>query len=236
MTTLYLIRHGETVNNVSGRYNGKQDDHPLNEAGLAQAERLSAAFAPIRLDAVYTSTLLRARQTGEILRGERAAVPLHRADLDEYDFGILSSMRYADAEVIYPDLVRGLRQEPMTTACPGGESGADVVLRATNALAEIVQAHRGNTVAVVTHGMLLQLIFAELAGLPFHKRKELSIFNTAYAKLDIEDDGHFTVCCFNRHDHLSAEDLEKATRKYTLYPETVANITVPTHFYAKFAK
>jgi broad specificity phosphatase PhoE len=235
MTTLYLIRHGETVNNVAGCYNGMRDDHPLNEAGSAQAKRLAAAFAEIPIDAIYTSTLLRARQTGDILRGDRGISVTAHPGLMEFDFGILSSMPYGEAAERYPALVSGLRMTPYETKCPEGESGRDVIERGTAALAEIVRACRGKTVAVVTHGMLLQLVFSALAGLPPYRRRELSVFNTAHARLEIRDDGTFRICSFNCHDHFCAEDREKAARKYRIYPETVDILLSGQHYFEKFA-
>ena len=62
MGRLYLIRHGETDSNKSFRFQG-QTDIELNEKGLAQAELLAEHFKNIRLDAVYSSSLTRARQT-----------------------------------------------------------------------------------------------------------------------------------------------------------------------------
>ena len=60
MTTLYLIRHGQTANNLIGTFNGSESDQPLNETGLEMAAALTKAFASIKLDAIYASPILRA--------------------------------------------------------------------------------------------------------------------------------------------------------------------------------
>ena len=66
MTILYLIRHGETGGNFEGRFQGMWDN-PLNESGIRQAQMLGMAFSLSQVDVLYTSPLLRARQTAEII-------------------------------------------------------------------------------------------------------------------------------------------------------------------------
>ena len=66
MTILYLIRHGETAGNSEGRFQGIVDN-PLNESGMQQAQMLGMAFSLSRVDVLYTSPLLRARQTAQMI-------------------------------------------------------------------------------------------------------------------------------------------------------------------------
>ena len=66
MTVLYLIRHGETGGNSEGRFQGIIDN-PLNFSGINQAQMLGMAFSLSKIDLLYTSPLLRAKQTAEII-------------------------------------------------------------------------------------------------------------------------------------------------------------------------
>ena len=66
MTILYLIRHGETAGNSEGRFQGIVDN-PLNESGMQQSQMLGMAFSLSRVDVLYTSPLLRARQTAQMI-------------------------------------------------------------------------------------------------------------------------------------------------------------------------
>jgi broad specificity phosphatase PhoE len=74
MTTLLLVRHGETDWNAERRWQGHADV-PLNERGRDQAERLAEELENARVDAVYSSDLSRARETAEIV-GARLGVPV----------------------------------------------------------------------------------------------------------------------------------------------------------------
>jgi 2,3-bisphosphoglycerate-dependent phosphoglycerate mutase len=69
MTTLYLVRHGETIWNANRRFQGHRDIS-LNETGRAQAEIVARAIAPCHLDAIITSDLARAYETADIVAGK----------------------------------------------------------------------------------------------------------------------------------------------------------------------
>ena len=86
MGRLYLIRHGETDSNKSFRFQG-QTDIELNEKGLAQAELLAEHFKNIRLDAVYSSSLTRARQTAAPLAAVHGLEVQQVEDIKEIAFG-----------------------------------------------------------------------------------------------------------------------------------------------------
>ena len=67
---IYLIRHGETDYNKKKRLQGVTDI-PLNAQGIALAEKTAAGLRDISFDRIYTSPLIRARRTAEIIRGNR---------------------------------------------------------------------------------------------------------------------------------------------------------------------
>ncbi|MCB0177120.1 MAG: histidine phosphatase family protein, partial [Anaerolineae bacterium] len=75
MTTLYLIRHGETPWNVVGRYQG-QLDPPLTENGARQAQATAEALSAIKFDAIYSSDLARAKLTADAL-ADKLGLPIH---------------------------------------------------------------------------------------------------------------------------------------------------------------
>ena len=90
-TTLYLVRHGETDFNRRGIVQGKGVNAPLNETGRMQAVSLASALKPVRFGAIYASTLLRARQTAEIvaeMQGFEDEIT-HRDGLNEISWGVL---------------------------------------------------------------------------------------------------------------------------------------------------
>ena len=143
--TVYLLRHGRTAYNEQRRYQGRSDP-PLSPAGAAELR--AADFTP---EAVYTSPLLRARQTARILFP--AARQEVVAALAEMDFGDFEG-RTAD-EMAQDAAYRAWVDGGCTGPCPNGESLAqfcDRTCRAFAALVERAAAEGRETLVIVAHG------------------------------------------------------------------------------------
>lgn len=165
MTKLFLIRHGETDWNLEGRYQG-QSDIPLNANGLLQAEKLAEKLRTQHLDAIYSSDLMRARRTAEIL-GQATGAPLHiDLRLREINQGEWEGMLFSEIRQRYPELISQRRSDPLSVTPPGGESIEQVRERVLAALDAIVSAHPDGEVAIVSHGLALAIIKVHLSDLP----------------------------------------------------------------------
>jgi probable phosphoglycerate mutase len=181
-TVLYLIRHGETEHNRRGIIQGGGVDSPLNERGRAQADALAERFRTKTVDALYASTLQRARQTADILAQPHQPLSrTHLRDLNEMDWGIFegeppSEERDASMGAIKADWRAG----HYGRAIDGGESIQDVQHRARRALQHVFSREAGRTAAVVTHGRYLRVLLATL----------LSDFSLA----DMNALGHANTC------------------------------------------
>jgi probable phosphoglycerate mutase len=150
VTTLILVRHGETDWNAAGRLQG-HTDRPLSDYGREQARRLAEELAGDELDAIYAiyaSDLARARETAEIV-GERLHLPvLLDPDLREKDWGTwegLTSTERLDVELV-------------------GESTEQHRRRMLAALGRIAAKHPYGRVLVVTHGGSLRRVQTEALG------------------------------------------------------------------------
>ncbi len=159
---ILLIRHGQTAWNVERRFLGRTD-LPLDDTGARQAHRLGERLAGARFAAVWSSPLLRARQTAAPL-GE----PLLHAGLQEMAMGELEGLAGPEFAAKYPDLLISWRDAPHAVQLPGGEHLADVQARGIAAFREIVATVRpGTEVAIVTHQLVLATLVCHLAGAPF---------------------------------------------------------------------
>jgi broad specificity phosphatase PhoE len=143
VTTLLLVRHGETDWNRDRRVQG-QTDVPLNDEGRRQAGALLLELEGREFDAVYSSDLARALETARILAESRALEVSTLAALREKHFGTWEGL--TDLEVIdrYPDARLG--------GWGDGESTEELEARVLAAIREIAAAHPGQAVLVVTHG------------------------------------------------------------------------------------
>jgi broad specificity phosphatase PhoE len=136
VTTLLLVRHGETDWNAERRFQGHADV-PLNARGREQAQRLADELRDTEVDAVYSSDLSRARETAEILGARLSVEIVLDRDLREIDVGSRQGLTWSEAQEV--------------TDWDGESRGAHAE-RIFNALHRIAEQHRGGRVLVVTHG------------------------------------------------------------------------------------
>jgi broad specificity phosphatase PhoE len=164
-TVLHLIRHGETDYNLQNRIQGRGINAPLNEAGIRQAVRVGAWLKREGVDAVYSSSMVRARQTAAFAMGMAVDEVTADADLDELSYGamegILVDEQIGDLAELYAQWDAGNE----TLAPVGGESPVQVRDRAMVALYRILERHKGERVAIVTHGRVLRILIAHLTGM-----------------------------------------------------------------------
>ena len=161
---LLLIRHGEVDANVEYRFLGRRDD-PLNENGLAQAQRLASLAATLPIDLVLSSPKDRARTTAKAIT-EASGTDLRLDDrLVELDFGDWEGLTRDQIISGDPDrrefILRWDRDPSL--AAPGGESLATVQERVVAFADDTVRDHAGETLAVVSHmGPIKALLCAAL--------------------------------------------------------------------------
>ena len=162
MTYLWLVRHGQTDWNVQGRWQGQTPDAPpLNAAGLAQAQTLAEQLADqaardgIAFAALYSSDLLRARQTAEVI-ARRLGLPVRLdARLREAHLGAWEGMLGDEVALRYVAELDERRRDPVHSRPPQGESVYEVAARVGQAFDAIAHAHPDQHVVVVSHGLAL---------------------------------------------------------------------------------
>lgn len=160
MTRVYLVRHGETVWNLTKRAQGHADV-PLNAAGRRQARLAAAELDGVELDAVYASDLARAVDTATPIARAHDLEVTTDPDLREIDQGEWEGLTTDEIKRRWPHLWGAARHH---RARPGGESPGQVRARSLEALRRIVAAHPDGAVAVVSHGGTIRWLSAEALG------------------------------------------------------------------------
>ena len=140
------MRHGETDWNRERRFQGHADT-PLNDSGRAQARELAEQLAVEDIDAVYTSDLLRARETAEIIAARLGADVVALRELREIDVGEWQGLSWPEIEVQYPEGAR--RWHLSGTGWESGETYEQLGERIVPVLARIAETHSGGRVLVV---------------------------------------------------------------------------------------
>jgi alpha-ribazole phosphatase len=178
MAKLYLIRHGETDYNHALRFQG-QTDIPLNQKGIEQAEKLAGFLKEIPLQAIYTSSLKRARTTAEIIGRAKSIEPQETDALREMSFGIWENMNSKDIQKKYAKEWKDFFASPASTKIPEGESMLDVQQRAYPVVKQILDQYPEGDVAFVAHGGVIRVLICTMLGLDLNRSWHLHVGNAS---------------------------------------------------------
>jgi probable phosphoglycerate mutase len=178
---LYIVRHGETEMNVKGLWQGHHDS-PLTENGLQQAQGLGEKLKDIEFAAAFSSDLLRAKRTAEMVKLERKIEIKATELLRERSFGVFEGKSIDQLGEEYKEMVEEYKSlsgyERYKFTFGGLLEGYDkMILRFTSFLREISLAYPNQNVLVVTHGGITRSFLGSLDPDLWHYR----VGNTAYA-------------------------------------------------------
>jgi broad specificity phosphatase PhoE len=165
---LYFVRHGESEANLTRTFANWTTGYPLTAAGVAQAKALAERLDGEGVTRLFTSPVLRARQTSEIL-SERLGCPVHVThSLREFDVGRFEGTSDADGWREYDEVVAAWAAGDAHRRIDHGESLDDIRLRFVPFIAELVAGgESGDRVVLVGHGGLyramLPLVMANVS-------------------------------------------------------------------------
>lgn len=186
MTTLYLIRHGQTDWNLEGKYTG-QSDIPLNDTGRAQARLAADEAHHSPPSVIISSDLIRAVETAEIVAaGWRYSKHIQKdRRLREINQGVWEGMHFNDIKKKFAAEFAAREANPLGVSAPGGETVGEVKERVVAAVREICGRYPDQTVALVAHGLALAIVRAWLADHPIHDVWSLIPPNAKIIKAEI---------------------------------------------------
>ena len=184
MTSIYLIRHGETDWNIEGRYQG-QADPPLNQRGIEQAGELWENLKDEGLNLVYSSPLLRAKQTAVIL-SKQLTIPLFEDPrLMEIHQGKWQTKLRAEIQATYPDVFRAWERNPWQVTPPEGENLFQVRDRVNASIDDILRLYPDKRLGIVTHRIPIALIKVRFQNLDPDIVRSIHLPNTYWEEIII---------------------------------------------------
>lgn len=194
---LILIRHGQQSSPLCNV------NVELSEVGRAQARLLAKRLCNLSPDAVYTSGLIRAKQTAEILFEDRPDF-LEREALNEISFGDLTGGADKENAVRFPEYFADKKKKVDNLKMPGGENPTEVYDRAYAVVQEALDSG-AETVVFVTHGGVIRSLTAGLLGLGAEKMLRIAdgLEHTSVTELKYSREaGCFSLERLNDHGHL----------------------------------
>ncbi len=162
-TRLFLVRHGATKLTAEDRFSGAVGVD-LSDDGRSQVSGLARRLASEKISAVYCSPLSRTVETATILAEPHGLPVINRDGLREISHGRWEGLTRPEVEKRYPDEYASWEADPFTFAPVEGESGLGVLARALPVIREIVVAHAGSNILVVSHKATLRLLLSSLLG------------------------------------------------------------------------
>jgi probable phosphoglycerate mutase len=188
MTELILLRHGETDWNRELRFQGHVDV-ALNATGEEQARRLARRLAGETAHHLYASDLLRAQQTARPVAQQLGLASISDPALREQSFGRVDGMKVDDIKAQHPQAWEGWLRFNEDFGMPEGETTRQFHSRVMDAVYRLVATHPGETLVVVTHGGVLDMIYRTAHSLGLSGPRQSEIPNAGLNRVRVHEAG-----------------------------------------------
>ncbi len=200
MSTLYLVRHGQTEWNRVGRFQG-HTDIALNALGHREALRVALALAPCGISQIYSSDLSRAVATAQPLAAALGLAVVEQQAWRERSYGIFEGLTREEIESRHPvERAQWLKHDP-DFAIEGGESLRQFTERVLACLAALVAADDGRPRCVVAHGGVLDVVYRHIQGIDLSSPRQWTMRNAAINEVRLEA-GALTIVRWGDDAHL----------------------------------
>ncbi len=216
-TRFYLIRHGETEWNSKGIYQGLTDI-PLSEEGEKQALCLGKRFEnpSIKLDAVYSSPLQRAIKTAESMANAKGLSVVAYEHFKEINFGEWEGHNVKQLTEKYGKRYTDFYERPFSNTFPGEGSFEIVKERSVEGFYQLLEKHKGQSVAIVSHGGVLRVLIMALMDMDETFYKKMWLSNTSITTIDVSENGKMVLLTLNDFAHLETMNTLKGEKEWQM--------------------
>ena len=206
MTTVILVRHGQSEGNLLAEFHG-QYNSDLTEKGHAQAECTAKYLDAYHIDKIYSSDIRRAHSTALHTAKHKNLDVILTEGMREIKAGKWEQMKFADISVEYPELYHVWYNDISKCRCPDGESVAELFERVVKTFKEIVAKNDGKTVMIATHATPIRAMFCHIDGKDVSEMQSIRWVPNASVTV-VECDGNsYNVVLRGEYSHLEKEGL-----------------------------
>ena len=211
LTEVTVIRHGETVWNRQGRYQGQQDS-ALTPEGRTQAVRLGKRLGRLgrRYDAFYSSDLGRAWDTAGLAGRGLEMAPHPEPGLRERNFGLFEGLTRDQIREHHPDILERYYSGDADYRIPDGESLRGFSERVVHCVRQLAARHPGGRLLLVSHGGVLNMLFREAVGLDLLTPRRFSLHNASLNIFRFENE-KIGIERWGDLDHLTPDSGDDST-------------------------
>lgn len=205
MTTLVLLRHGETLLTPEGRISGSGGSNPgLSPVGRRQARAAADALARRGgIEAVVTSPMRRCQETAQAVAARLGLSVRVERDLREADFGAWEGLTFAEVRERHPEDLSAWLASPESPPSGAEETMHQVARRVAAVRDALMARHAGATILVVSHVVPLRTLIRLALQAPPHTLFRMEVAAASLSTVTYAEDGTATVQTLNDTHHLN---------------------------------
>lgn len=194
LTSVYIVRHGESENNVKDIIGADPD---LTAKGKQEAKSIAKKLTDIPFAAIFSSDLIRAKKTAQIIALQRRLRVITRKELRERNYGKYEGQLMTKYQREMRDVIERMctmtdEEIKVFRRYEGFETDEELALRFTDCLRRLIISYRGKTLLVVTHGMVMRVLLVYLGFTSYKELPPFAIENTGYVHV-LSDGANFFV-------------------------------------------
>ncbi len=197
MTKLFLIRHGNTIDEETKPVYKGRIDIPLSEAGISRMQGAAAFLSAFKLDRVYTSTLSRSIESGRIIAKKQGLDFEPSPAFDELAFGAWEGLSFNEIKERYPEELRLWLADPGKNPPPQGERFQAARARSIGRLKKIIAEHKGENIGIVAHGGVLRIMIFSLLDMRLRRLFRVGQGYGAINIINVFTDGYIAADLLN---------------------------------------
>ncbi len=203
MTTLIIVRHGQSMANLEGKFAGQRYDAELSPLGHKQAE-LTAEYVikNYKVDRVYASDLKRAYLTAVHTADKLGMEVIKAPGMREIYAGKWEGMKFDDIDSKYPKEFREWKTNIGMSSCVGGEKVGELVKRVLAQITQIAEENDGKTVVIATHATPIRAMQCCWEGKSLKEMKDVSWVSNSSVTVAEYESGRFKLVSVSYDKHL----------------------------------
>lgn len=206
MTTVILVRHGQSEGNLHGEFHG-QYNSDLTEKGHAQAECTARFLDSYNIDKIYSSDIRRAHSTALHTANRKNMEVIPSTGMREIRAGKWEQMKFTDIAVEYPEAFNTWYNDISKCRCPEGEAVAELYERVIKTFKELVAENDGKTIMIATHATPIRSLLCHFDGKDISEMQNLKwVPNASVTIVECSDD-KYNILLRGEHSHLEKEGL-----------------------------
>lgn len=188
MAKTYLVRHGESVANTKGIYQGQTFNAPLSDMGKLQAKALAKYFESLEIKKIIASPLLRAKQTAQEVADLKKINVVNSMEVIETNHGEWEGVNKKIIEKKWPDIYKTWMETPADAKFPKGETFLETQERIIKWW-ESVTKNEEDTL-VITHDNIIRILVANVLGLPLNNIWKFELNPAAVTIIETNGNNH----------------------------------------------